>query len=191
MTTTTEVKRVVRAYLNDHENPSVAEFVATHVDFIKQNTPSGKLANKVWPNIIRDEAARLRKILTKNRVSWKVLCASTSDNHNSATSNNIEIDRPALTSTPSHNNAVTTSSSPAPNSITPPSINSAASSSSLGKRSRSSSAKTDSYELTPDMKEEYKRAFEALDDNKKWVLDDGTKVEDAMYAYGANCTHEQ
>ena len=41
------------------------------------------------------------------------------------------------------------------------------------------------------MKEEYKQAFEALDDDKKWVLDDGTKVEDAMYAYGPNCIYEQ
>ncbi|KAI7851183.1 hypothetical protein BDC45DRAFT_590646 [Circinella umbellata] len=55
-----------------------------------------------------------------------------------------------------------------------------------GKRSRSSSAKTNSYELTQDMKEEYKRSFEALNDEKKWVLDDGTKVEDVMYEYGAH-----
>ena len=53
------------------------------------------------------------------------------------------------------------------------------------------SAKTDSYELTADMKEEYKQAFEALDDEKKWPLNDGTKVEDVMYAYGASCTYEQ
>ncbi|KAI7857712.1 hypothetical protein BDC45DRAFT_566159 [Circinella umbellata] len=41
------------------------------------------------------------------------------------------------------------------------------------------------------MKEEYKRTFEALDDDKKWSLDDGTKVEDTMYAYGVICTYEQ
>ncbi|KAG2227221.1 hypothetical protein INT45_008465 [Circinella minor] len=42
------------------------------------------------------------------------------------------------------------------------------------------SAKSDSYELTLEMKEEYKKAFDALDNNKKWVLDDGRKVEDAI-----------
>ena len=41
------------------------------------------------------------------------------------------------------------------------------------------------------MREEYKLAFEKLDDHKKWRLSDGTKVEDIIYAYGADCDYEQ
>ncbi|KAI9248578.1 hypothetical protein BDA99DRAFT_564807 [Phascolomyces articulosus] len=50
----------------------------------------------------------------------------------------------------------------------------------LGKLSRSSSSKSDSYELTQDMKEQYKQAYEALDHDKKWILDGGTKFEDII-----------
>ncbi|KAI7849966.1 hypothetical protein BDC45DRAFT_573466 [Circinella umbellata] len=58
------------------------------------------------------------------------------------------------------------------------------------KRTRSTSAKTDSRELTEEMKEEYKIRFEALKNEKKWDLGNGVFVEDLMYEYGSNCDFE-
>ncbi|KAG2220827.1 hypothetical protein INT45_004488 [Circinella minor] len=133
---------------------------------------------------------------------------SPSNNNNNTTitttSNDNENNDPGLTSTPidndgpvttlpiaSNNNNITSSETPNNNNNATTSSTKPTTSSSSGKRSRSSSAKTDSYEMTPDMKEEYKRAFEALDDDKKWCLADGTRVEDVIYAYGAKCDYEQ
>ncbi|KAI7852142.1 hypothetical protein BDC45DRAFT_607635 [Circinella umbellata] len=173
--TTQEIRQVVREYLQTLEDPTIADFVNTHVNFIVQNTPSIKLIDKFWPSVIHDEAKKLKKNLTKSRVQWKRIFGTA---------------RLPVTLPIDSNNNITFSETLNNNSNATASSTKPTTSSSSGKRSRSSSAKTDSYKMTPDMKEEYKRAFEELDDDKKWCLDDGTRVEDVIYAYGEKCDYE-
>ncbi|KAG2220998.1 hypothetical protein INT45_004617 [Circinella minor] len=158
--------------------------------------PSIKLVHE-YLNVVQNEETRCEKqrlveenySIKEKEVSEKKPTfqplSSTSTNISPTTNTSLD-DNNATTHPAINNNNTATTPSTSSNSNS-----NIDSSSSLGKRSRSSSAKTNSYKLTQDMKEEYKRSFEALNDEKKWVLDDGTKVEDLMCEYGAQCTHEQ
>lgn len=45
--------------------------------------------------------------------------------------------------------------------------------------------------MTEAMKEDYKSSYETMDDEDKWLLNDGLYVEDLMYEYGSKCLYEQ
>ncbi|KAI9485075.1 hypothetical protein BDB00DRAFT_878104 [Zychaea mexicana] len=77
---------LIRNYLQNEQDPSIADFVDKNLDFITQNTPFRKSADRFWSGIIQKQAHQLNKALTKSRVSWRKLFASTPSNNNTAIS---------------------------------------------------------------------------------------------------------
>lgn len=45
--------------------------------------------------------------------------------------------------------------------------------------------------MTDKMMADYELAYNALENAKKWKLPDGSYVEDILYQFGQQCTHEQ
>ncbi|KAI9492425.1 hypothetical protein BDB00DRAFT_788711 [Zychaea mexicana] len=54
---------LIRDYLQNEQDPSIADFVDKNLDFITQNTPFGKSADRFWSGIIQKQAHQLNKAL--------------------------------------------------------------------------------------------------------------------------------
>ena len=52
-------------------------------------------------------------------------------------------------------------------------------------------SKTDSYSLTEEARLEFENMFKEMKNEEKWELRAGVYVEDLMYEFGKQCTHEQ
>ena len=48
-----------------------------------------------------------------------------------------------------------------------------------------------SHEMSAHDYEKYKKSYVEMDDTNKWVLTNGTIVEDALYHFGLRCNYEQ
>ncbi|KAI9492427.1 hypothetical protein BDB00DRAFT_910071 [Zychaea mexicana] len=56
---------LIRDYLQNEQDPSIADFVDKNLDFITQNTPFGKSADRFWSGIIQKQAHQLNKALSQ------------------------------------------------------------------------------------------------------------------------------
>ncbi|KAI9272795.1 hypothetical protein BDA99DRAFT_556394 [Phascolomyces articulosus] len=57
-----EIRITIREYIENHEDPTAADFVNTHLNLITENAPADKSTKKFLPNVIRDEAKKMIRL---------------------------------------------------------------------------------------------------------------------------------